>query len=99
MQRMPIGMVNVLIFGLLTTATVAPTTGWSQMSVSLQQVEQQWREEQRSTEMHRQQMERITDPAQLAVETRRHFQMTEELLARSRHRFAPSCGSRRTPRC
>jgi hypothetical protein len=47
MQRMPIGMVNVLIFGLLTTATVAPTTGWSQMSVSLQQVEQQWREKQR----------------------------------------------------
>jgi hypothetical protein len=79
MQLMQLGIARGLLCGLLAAGVVVPTTGWSQ--TPLQHVEQQLRTKQQAANVHLQQMERITDPTQLAVETRRHLRMTEDILA------------------
>jgi hypothetical protein len=79
MSRMQMGIGNILIVGLLATGTLAPTRGWSQ--TPLQQLEQQLRAKQQAADTHLRQMERLTDPAQLAMATQRQLHLTQEILA------------------
>jgi len=70
-----------LISGLLVMGLLAPTVGWSQTQDPLQDVEKRLTEKRTAAETHRKQMEDIKDPDKLSTEMRRHFQMTEEVLA------------------
>lgn len=79
MQQKESRIAPVLIIGLLGSGALVPATAWSQ--TSLQQVEQQLRAKQQTADAHLQQMNRLTDPTQLAVETQRHLQLTNEILA------------------
>jgi hypothetical protein len=81
MKQRQIGRATTLIFGLLAMGLLYPTAAWSQEPSSLQQVEKQLHEKRIAAEAHQQQMQGIKDPAQLSVETQRHFRMTEEILA------------------
>jgi hypothetical protein len=81
MKQRHIGRAITLIFGLLAMGLWYPTAAWSQEQPSLQQVEKQLHEKRIAAEAHQQQMQGIKDPEQLSVETRRHFRMTEDILA------------------
>jgi hypothetical protein len=81
MQRLQSGLASILLSGMLVLGVLARPTAWGQTSPSLQQVEEQLREQHMAAEAHHQQMQGINDPEQLSVETRRHFRMTEEILA------------------
>ena len=81
MRRTTIGMTRTLISGLLVMGLLAPTSGWSQVQDPLQDVEKRLTEKRTAAETHRKQMEDIKDPDKLSTEMRRHFQMTEEVLA------------------
>jgi hypothetical protein len=79
MQRRQIRMASLWMLGVLLIGIMVPTTGFSQ--TPLQHVEQQLREKQQAAQRHLQQMNTLTDPTQLAVETQRHLQLTNEILA------------------
>jgi hypothetical protein len=81
MTRMTIGTTRLLITGLLVTGLLALTSAWSQAQDPLQDVEKRLSEKRTAAEIHRKQMEAIKDPDKLSTEMRRHFQMTEEVLA------------------
>jgi hypothetical protein len=81
MKQRQIGRAATLIFGLLAMGFWHPAAAWSQEQPSLQQVEKQLQEKRIAAEAHQQQMQGIKDPEQLSVETRRHFRMTEDILA------------------
>src|SRR6266566_5982531 len=81
MRRMTIGTTRTLIAGLLVMGLLAPTSGWSQAQDPLQDVEKRLTEKRTAAETHRKQMEGLKDPDKLSTEMRRHFQMTEEVLA------------------
>ena len=63
------------------TGLLALTSAWSQTQDPLQDVEKRLSEKRTAAEIHRKQMEGIKDPDKLSTEMRRHFQMTEEVLA------------------
>ena len=65
----------------LVSGVVVPARVSGQTPEHLQHVEQQLAQKQAAAEAHRKQMEAIKDPAVLNVEMRKHFQMTEEILA------------------
>jgi hypothetical protein len=81
MRRMTSGTTRTLISGLLVTGLLALTSAWSQTQDPLQDVEKRLSEKRTAAEIHRKQMEGIKDPDKLSTEMRRHFQMTEEVLA------------------
>ena len=81
MRRMTSGPTRTLISGLLVTGLLALTSAWSQTQDPLQDVEKRLSEKRTAAEIHRKQMEGIKDPDKLSTEMRRHFQMTEEVLA------------------
>jgi hypothetical protein len=81
MRRMTIGTTHALIFGLLMTGLLALSSAWSQTQDPLQDVEKRLTEKRTAAEIHRKQMEGIKEPDTLSTEMRRHFQMTEEVLA------------------
>lgn len=81
MRRTTIGMTRTLISGLLVMGLLAPTSGWSQVQDPLQDVEKRLTEKRTAADTHRTQMEGIKAPEKLSTEMRRHFQMTEEVLA------------------
>ncbi len=81
MRRMTIGTTRLLITGLLVTGLLALTSAWSQAQDPLQDVEKRLSEKRMAAEIHRKHMEGIKDPDKLSTEMRRHFQMTEEVLA------------------
>src|SRR6266568_54856 len=81
MRRMTIGTTRALISGLLVTGLLALTSAWSQTQDPLQDVEKRLSEKRMAAEIHRKHMEGIKDPDKLSTEMRRHFQMTEEVLA------------------
>jgi hypothetical protein len=81
MRRMTIGTTHALIFGLLMTGLLALSSAWSQTQDPLQDVEKRLTEKRTAAEIHRKQMEGIKEPDTLSTEMRRHFQMTEEILA------------------
>ena len=81
MERPQIGMTRTLLSGVLALSVLASTMAWGQTSPTLPQVEEQLQEKYRVAAAHQQQMQGIKDPAQLSVEMRRHFRMTEEILA------------------
>jgi hypothetical protein len=60
---------------------VGPSWAAAQTPDHLQHVDKQLAEKRAAAEAHRKQMEGVKDPDQLTVEMRRHFQMTEEMLA------------------
>jgi hypothetical protein len=100
MKRLHIGMTDTLLAGVLALGGLALPPTWGQTSPSLQQVEAQLQEKQSAAEAHQQQMQSITDPAQRAVEMRRHFRMTEEILALMldrQHLMATLAGTGSTP--
>jgi hypothetical protein len=78
-----------VVVAILAAATVAasmtgvllPGRVWGQAPDRLQQIETQLSEKHAAAEAHRQQMEAIKDPDALNIEMRKHFQMTEEILA------------------
>ena len=81
MRRMTIGTTRTLIAGLLVMGLLALTGEWSQAQDPLQDVEKRLTEKRTAAETHRKQMEGIKEPDKLSTEMRRHFQMTEEVLA------------------
>ena len=81
MRRTTISMTRTLISGLLVMGLLAPPSGWSQVQDPLQDVEKRLTEKRTAAETHRKQMEGLKDPDKLSTEMRRHFQMTEEVLA------------------
>ena len=81
MRRMTIGTTGTLIVGLLVMGLLALTGEWSQAQDPLQDVEKRLTEKRTAAETHRKQMEGIKEPDKLSTEMRRHFQMTEEVLA------------------
>lgn len=82
MVRMNRAFGGVLAGLLLGGLTIAPGIARSQApDQRLQQLEQRIAEKQQAAEAHRKQMESIKDPEVLSTEMRRHFQMTEEILA------------------
>jgi hypothetical protein len=81
MRRMTIGTTCTLIAGLLVMGLLALTGEWSQAQDPLQDVEKRLTEKRMAAETHRKQMEGIKEPDKLSTEMRRHFQMTEEVLA------------------
>jgi len=78
---MTIGTTRTLIAGLLVVGLLALTGEWSQAQDPLQDVEKRLTEKRTAAETHRKQMEGIKEPEKLSTEMRRHFQMTEEVLA------------------
>lgn len=73
---------SVMIGAMLSAGALVPARAWSQApSEHLQHVEKQLAEKQAAAEAHRKQMEGIKDPQALNMEMRKHFQMTEEVLA------------------
>ena len=67
---------------LVGIVAMTPGVGWGQGSDQrLQQLEKRITDKQQATEAHRKQLETLKDPAALNTEMRRHFQMTEEILA------------------
>jgi len=78
---MTIGTTRTLIAGLLVVGLLALTGEWSQAQDPLQDVEKRLTEKRMAAETHRKQMEGIKDSDKLSTEMRRHFQMTEEVLA------------------
>jgi hypothetical protein len=81
MRRMTIGTTHTLISGLLVTGLLALSSAWGQTQDPLQDVEKRLSEKRTAAEIHRKQMEGIKEPDKLSTEMRRHFQMTEEVLA------------------
>ena len=81
MRRMTISTTRTLIAGLLVMSFLALTGEWSQAQDPLQDVEKRLTEKRTAAETHRKQMEGIKDLDKLSTEMRRHFQMTEEVLA------------------
>jgi hypothetical protein len=81
MRQMTIGTTRTLIAGLLVMGLLALTGEWSQAQDPLQDVEKRLTEKRTAAETHRKQMEGLKDPDKLSTEMRRHFQMTEEVLA------------------
>jgi hypothetical protein len=81
MRRMTIGTTRTLISGLLVTGLLALSSAWGQTQDPLQDVEKRLSEKRTAAEIHRKQMEGIKEPDKLSTEMRRHFQMTEEVLA------------------
>ena len=81
MRRMTIGTTRTLIAGLLVMGLLALTGEWSKAQDPLQDVEKRLTEKRTAAETHRKQMEGIKEPDKLSTEMRRHFQMTEEVLA------------------
>ena len=81
MRRTTIGTTRTLIAGLLVMSLLALTGEWSQAQDPLQDVEKRLTEKRTAAETHRKQMEGIKEPEKLSTEMRRHFQMTEEVLA------------------
>jgi hypothetical protein len=81
MRRMTIGTTHILISGLLATGLLALSSAWGQTQDPLQDVEKRLSEKRTAAEIHRKQMEGIKEPDKLSTEMRRHFQMTEEVLA------------------
>jgi hypothetical protein len=71
----------VLSAGLLILGALAATPAPGQAPDQVQQVEQRLAEKRAAAEAHRKQMEGVKDPKQLSVEMRKHFQMTEEVIA------------------
>lgn len=79
MKRALGSMSVALLLGIVATA---PGIGWGQGSdQQLQQIEKRIADKQQAAEVHRKRMETLKDPATLNTEMRRHFQMTEEILA------------------
>jgi hypothetical protein len=70
-----------VLAAMLAAGSVTPMRAWSQAPDRVQEVDKRLVEKQAMAEAHRKQMEGIKDPDQLSVEMRRHFQMTEEMLA------------------
>ena len=70
-----------IITAMRSAGVVMPGRVWSQASEHLQHVEKQLAEKQAAAEAHRKQMEGIKDPQALNTEMRKHFQMTEGILA------------------
>src|SRR5262245_13182708 len=81
MRRMTIGTTHPLICGLLVTGLLALSSAWGQTQDPLQDVEKRLSDKRTAAEIHRKQMEGIKDSHTLSTEMRRHFQMTEEILA------------------
>lgn len=81
MRRAVGAVVRTIIAGALTMVMVGPFWAAAQTPDHLQRVEKQLAEKRAAAEAHRKQMEGVKDPDQLTVEMRRHFQMTEEMLA------------------
>ncbi len=81
MRRMTINTTRTLVAGLLVMGLLALTSAWSQAQDPLQDVEKRLTEKRTAAETHRKQMEGIKDLDKLSTEMRRHFQMTEEVLA------------------
>jgi len=81
MRRMTIGTTHTLICGLLVTGLLTLSSAWGQTQDPLQDVEKRLSDKRTAAEIHRKQMEGIKDSHTLSTEMRRHFQMTEEILA------------------
>ena len=81
MRRAVGAVVRTITAGTLATVMVGPFGAAAQTPDHLQRVEKQLAEKRAAADAHRKQMEGVKDPDQLTVEMRRHFQMTEEMLA------------------
>lgn len=79
-MKRAIGRMSVAL--LIAIVAMAPGVSWGQGSdQQIQQIDRRIADKQQAAEVHRRQMETIKDPAALNTEMRRHFQMTEEILA------------------
>jgi hypothetical protein len=72
---------TVIIMTLSATVLLPARASGQAPSEHLQHVEKQLAEKQAAAEAHRKQMEGIKDPQALNAEMRKHFQMTEDILA------------------
>lgn len=81
MRRAVATAVRTITAGALAVVMVGPFLAAAQTPDHLQRVDKQLAEKRAAAEAHRKQMEGVKDPDQLTVEMRRHFQMTEEMLA------------------
>jgi len=81
MRRAVGAVVRTITAGALAAVMVGPSWAAAQTPAHLQDVDKQLAEKRAAAETHRKQMEGVKDPDQLTVEMRRHFQMTEEMLA------------------
>ena len=82
MRLSVIGIGLAVVAAVVGTAVVSPERAWSQAPAErLQRIEQQLAQKQAAVEAHRQQMEGIKDQRALDTEMRKHFQMTEDMLA------------------
>lgn len=72
---------SVIVTMMLGGGLLMPQRASSQGSEHLQHVEKQLADKQAAAETHRKQLEGIKDPQILNTEMRKHFQMTEEILA------------------
>ena len=81
-MRLTTGVAGLVVIAMLAAGVLAPARVWSQVPPEhLQHIEKQLAEKQAAVETHRKQMEGIKDPQALNTEMRKHFQMTEEILA------------------
>ena len=81
MKRMSAIVVSTALAAALAAGFAIPAGVWSQTPDHLQDVEKRLAEKRAAAEAHRMQMEGLKNPDRLSVEMRRHFQMTEEMLA------------------
>lgn len=81
MQTVRRFIVLIVAVVIAEAAALLPAAGWSQGPDRLQQIDAQLAEKSAALAAHDKQMEGIKDQQKLNAELRRHFQMTEQVLA------------------
>jgi len=81
MQTVPKFIVLTIAMAIGAGGALLPAGGWSQGPDRLQQIDTQLAEKRAALAAHGKQLEGIKDQAKRNAELRRHFQMTEEVLA------------------
>ena len=82
MKLMNAASASLLVAGMLFVIAIAPPPVASQTAAGhVAHVDKQLADKQAALEVHRKQMEAIKDRSALDTEMRKHFQMTEEVLA------------------
>lgn len=81
MKPMKTVVVSTLVAALVSVGAGGATPGLAQTSAHQQDIEKRLSDKRAEAEAHRKQMEAIKDPDRLSVEMRKHFQMTEDILA------------------
>ena len=74
-------VVSILVAALMGAGAAGSTPGLAQTPSHRDDISKRLSDKRVEAEAHRKQMEGIKDPEQLSVEMRKHFQMTEDILA------------------